>query len=357
MTRIELSVAALLLGGYALFFGVLLGLLARRASRVRQQAATAEALVPEIRDTLVDYLAGSNDETRIREFVRTNRQDVANAVLSFQGTVSGSARDRLCDLALQLALVQDWGQETRSKEPAIRRAAYARLAFVCAYEPCQRVVGDLVTRALEDADPEVRLPAARALAQSGSMAEIGRVFVLAASQNLMIRILLTEDLRKYSAELCAQAVPAILKSDDPKRVLAALDMLVAWERALPLVGLHELFERDRQIRIAALRLAPLVPLTPENRYAILRELTDTDTEVSTAAALTAGRLRLREAMPSLARCVRTGTAELARMAASAMAAMPPQGWETLEELAAGPSAAAALIASVALEKAKRKAGA
>jgi len=358
MTRIELSVAALLLGGYALFFGVLLGLLARRASRVRQQAATAEALVPEIRDTLVDYLAGSNDETRIREFVRTNRQDVANAVLSFQGTVSGSARDRLCDLALQLALVQDWGQETRSKEPAIRRAAYARLAFVCAYEPCQRVVGDLVTRALEDADPEVRLPAARALAQSGSMAEIGRVFVLAASQNLMIRILLTEDLRKYSAELCAQAVPAILKSDDPKRVLAALDMLVAWERALPLLGLHELFEhRDRQIRIAALRLAPLVPLTPENRYAILRELTDTDTEVSTAAALTAGRLRLREAMPSLARCVRTGTAELARMAASAMAAMPPQGWETLEELAAGPSAAAALIASVALEKAKRKAGA
>jgi hypothetical protein len=356
MTGIELSVAALLLGGYALFFGVLLGVLARRASRMRRQAATAEALVPEIRDALVDYLAGSNDQTRIREFVRTNRTDVGDAVLSFQGTVSGSARDRLCDLALELALVYDWGQDTRSKEPAVRRRAYARLAFVCIYEPCQRVVGDLVTRALEDADPEVRLPAARALVQSGNITEIGQVFELAASQNLLIRILLTEDLRRYAAELSASAVPAILKSGDPKRVLAVLEMLVAWERALPLAGLHELLDyRDCAIRIAALRLAPFVPLTPENRNAILRELTDTDTEVSTAAALTAGRLRLQEGMSSLARCVRTGTAELARMAASAMAAMPPQGWETLEELANGPTPAAAFIASAALDKAKRKA--
>jgi hypothetical protein len=358
MTGIELSVAALLLGGYALFFAVMLAVLARRASRVRLQAATAEALVPEIRDALVDYLAGSNDDARIREFVHTNRLDVGNAVLSFQGTVSGSARDRLCDLALELALVHDWGQDTRSREPAVRRMAYARLAFVSAYEPCQRVVGDLVTRALDDADPEVRLPAARALVQSGTIAQIGQVFELAASQNLLIRILLTEDLRRYAAELCANTVPALLKSGDPKRVLAVLNMLVAWERALPLAGLHELLDcRDHEIRIAALRLAPLVPLTPENQRAILRELTDSDSEVSTAAALTAGRLRLQEGMPSLARCVRTGTAELARMAASAMAAMPPRGWETLEELAGGPNPAAAFIASAALDKARRKADA
>ena len=357
MTGIELSVAALLLGGYALFFGVLLGVLTRGASRARRRAFTAEGLVPGIRDALVDYLAGSNDQARIREFVRTNRLDVGDAVLSFQGTVSGTARDRLCDLALELALVHDWGQDTHSKEPAVRRTAYARLAFVCVYEPCQRVVGDLVTRALEDADPEVRLPAARALVQSGNITDVGRVFELAASQNLLIRILLTEDLRRYAAELSTNTVPAILKSGDPKRVLAVLDMLVAWERALPLAGLHELFDhRDRQIRVAALRLAPFVPLTPENRDGILRALTDTDSEVSTVAALTAGRLRVQEGMSSLARCVRTGTAELARMAASAMAAMPPQGWVTLEELANGPTPAAAFIASAALDKARRKAG-
>jgi hypothetical protein len=45
------------------------------------------------------------------------------------------------------------------------------------------------------------------------------------------------------------------------------------------------------------------------------------------------------------------------MAASAMAAMPPRGWETLEELAGGPNPAAAFIASAALDKARRKADA
>jgi hypothetical protein len=39
-----------------------------------------------------------------------------------------------------------------------------------------------------------------------------------------------------------------------------------------------------------------------------------------------------------------------------MAAMPPRGWETMEDLAGGPNPAAAFIASVALDKAKRKAG-
>jgi len=358
MTGIILSVAALLLGGYAIFFGVLFLMLAARASRARSQAAASEKAMPDIRDALVNYLAGSNDFTRIQGFIKTNREDVGNAVLSFQGAVSGSARDRLCDLALQLALIHDWGEQTRSREPAVRRAAYARLAFVCVYEPCQRVVGDLVTRALNDPDPEVRLPAARALVQSGSLIEIGQVFELAASQNLLIRILLTEDLRRYAAELCTSTVPAILKSGDTVRILAVLNMLVAWERALPLAGLSELLDsRDREIRVAALRLAPVVPLTQDNQRAILRELTDKDPDVSTAAALTAGRLRLQEALPSLARCIRTGTAELARMAASAMAAMPPKGWETLEDLAGGPNQAAAFIASVALEKARRKAGA
>jgi hypothetical protein len=358
MTGIELSVAVLLLAGYGLFFIVIFAMMAVRASRARREAAAAKSVVPEVCDALVDYLAGSNDQSRIREFLKTNRRDVGNAVVTFQGTVSGSARDRLCDMALDMGLVHDWGEDTRSREPAVRRAAYARLAFVCAYEPCQRVVGDLVTRALQDADPEVRLPAARALVQSADIADIGRVFELAASQNLLIRILLTEDLRRYAAELCAKTVPDILRSDDLTRILAVLNMLVAWERALPLTGIQGLLaHRDHEVRIAALRLAPLVPLTPENQNAILRELTDPDSDVSTAAALTAGRLRLQEAMPSLARCVRTGTAELARMAATAMAAMPPRGWETLEELAGGPNPAAAFIASVTLDKAKRKAGA
>ena len=156
--------------------------------------------------------------------------------------MGGSARDRLCDLALEFSLVHDWCHDAGSKDQLVRRKAYARLSFVCAYEPCRRVAGDLLLQALEDGDPEVRLPAARALVQSGTIDELGQVFRLAVSQSLLIRILLAEDLRRHATELCERAVPEVLAGDKPKQAVAALQILVAWERALPLPDLHKLLE-------------------------------------------------------------------------------------------------------------------
>jgi len=217
---------------------------------------------------------------------------------------------------------------------------------VCAYEPCRRVAGDLLLQALKDADPEVRLPAARALVQSGSIDELGHVFRLAVSQSLLIRILLAEDLRRHATELCAQAIPQVLAGDNPKQTVAALQILIAWERALPLPDLHKLLESDnREVRLEALRLAKLVPLSAENRSALLRFLREGDEEENTLAALTAGRLRLQEALPSLARCLRTGTSELAGIAASALAEMPPKGWQTLQQIAGGTDSAALIAAA------------
>jgi hypothetical protein len=356
MTRIEVSVAALLLGAYALFLSAMfLGLWIRASGRHRR-AVTTQDQTPQIRDALVVYLAGSNDETLIREFVHTNRGAVADAILDFHGTVGGSARDRLCDLALEFTLVHDWCEEAHSRNRLERRKAYVRLSFVCAYEPCRRVAGDLLQTALEDSDPEVRLSAARALVQSGTPDELGRVFRLAVSQSQLIRVLLAEDLRRHAAELCRDAIPGVLRSGDAGHTLAALQILVAWERALPLDDIHKLLESEnREIRIEALRAAPLVPLTAENRAGILRLLKEGDAEESTVAALAAGRLRLQEALPALARCTRTGTAELARMAASAMAEMPPRGWQTLQEIASGGDTSA-LIAAGALERGRRRAG-
>jgi hypothetical protein len=111
----------------------------------------------------------------------------------------------------------------------------------------------------------------------------------------------------------------------------------------------------RDVRLEALRLAKLVPLTPETRTTLLRFLREGDDEENTVAALTAGRLRLQEALPSLARCLRTGTSELAAIAASALAEMPPKGWQTLQQIAAGEDSAA-LIAAAALDRGRRKAG-
>jgi HEAT repeat protein len=356
MIGVELSIAGCLLGVYALFLVAMFGVLWMRASSRRRRGVGARTHTPEIRDALVDYLSGSNDQTRIREYARDHRTELVDTLLEFHGTVGGSARDRLCDLTLELSLVHDWCQEAASKDQLVRRKAYTRLAFVCAYEPCRRVAGDLLLQALKDADPEVRLPAARALVQSGSIDELGHVFRLAVSQSLLIRILLAEDLRRHATELCAQAIPQVLAGDNPKQTVAALQILIAWERALPLPDLHKLLESDnREVRLEALRLAKLVPLSAENRSALLRFLREGDEEENTLAALTAGRLRLQEALPSLARCLRTGTSELAGIAASALAEMPPKGWQTLQQIAGGTDSAA-LIAAAALDRGRRKAG-
>jgi hypothetical protein len=327
-----------------------------RVSRRRQRGVGSKTFTPQIRDALVDYLAGSNDQTRIREFAKTRRAEFVDSLLEFHGTVGGSARDRLCDLALELTLVHDWCNDASSHDRLTRRVAYTRLSFVCAYEPCRRVAGDLLSQALQDSDPEVRLPAARALVQSGTIAELGQVFRLAVSQSLLIRILLAEDLRRHATGLCERTIPEILASGNQREIVAALQILVAWERALPLPDLHQLLESNqREIRLEALRLAKLVPLTAENRSALLRFLREGDEEENTLAALTAGRLRLQEALPALARCLRTGTSELAGIAASALAEMPPKGWQTLQQIAGGDDSAA-MIAAAALDRGRRKAG-
>jgi hypothetical protein len=357
MTSLEFSVAGILLA----FFGLLMfalfliamvrGLVARRRSRA------SAAVLPDIREALIDHLAGSDDLSRIQRMASTNRRDLGDAMVGFQGTVGGSALDRLCDLTLNLALVNDWVRDAHSRDAVRRRTAYARLAFVSVYEPCRRVTGDLLFHALHDSDPEVWLCACRAVIQSGTGEQIEAVFERAVTESLLARILLTEALRRHATPLCEHAVPEALRSKDSRRVLAVLDVLVAWERAIAIDNLRDLLEhRVKDIRIQALRLAPLVPLVPENRGAIVRALTDTDPEISTAAALSAGRLQIAEALPLLARMLRLAPAELARTAAAALAEMPPRGWQALEELSASANPVTAAAAAGALGRARRKAG-
>ena len=358
MTAIELRVAVLLLAAYAFYLSVMLGACLVRGYRWRKQCSASAALVPGIRDALVDYLAGNNDLSQLRGLVEAGRRDVADVILGFQGRIGGEARDRLCELAIEFALVHDWCLDARSKDVVRRRTAVNHLSFVCANEPCRRVTGDLLLALLEDEDREVRLWAARALLESGGPADVEEVFEFAVSQNPLIRILLTEELRRHAAALCERAVPAILRSGDPARILVTLEILVAWERALPVNDLHPLLEHtDRGIRREALRLAPLVPATAENKSAVICALRDEDPDIFTVAALSAGRLNLQESLPILARCLRVGGAELARSAAAALAAMPPRGWQVLEELSANPSAVTAGAAAEALDRARREAGA
>src|SRR5258708_20845248 len=153
------------------------------------------------------------------------------------------------------------------------------------------MMGDLMARALEDPDEEVRLSAARGLLQTGQTADIERVFLLALGPNPLTRIVLTEDLRRHAMTLCAEAAPRVLGSGKSQQVRGVLEILVAWGRAIPLKDLRPLLEhREREVRVLAFRLTPMVPPDRETRSSIFQGLNHEDLEIRTLAVIAVGRL-------------------------------------------------------------------
>jgi len=351
MTETVLRAAAMLMGVYAIIIFALFGAALIRGLRWKEQARVTVVQLPLIRASLVEYLAGKEDLEPLRRFLKVSHNDVLAAILSFQNAVSGSARDRLCGLAIELELLYEWRRDLRSRDVPRRRAAFAVISFVYAYDPCRRAVGDLLTDSLEDRDWEVRVCSAQALARFGSPAEIVTIFRMAVKENLLTRILLAEPLRSHALELAVAAVPDELRSGDVARILATLQIVVAWERALPLAGLDEwILHRDREIRIQALRAAPLVTASNANDLAVMQSLADPDPEVAMTAAAVVGRQRISAAIPALVQCLSSGNAALARTAAAALAALPPQGWQTLEELAGSGDATTSSLAADVLRR-------
>lgn len=330
--------------------------LARSAWWQKRLTQSAE-FAPAIRAAIADYVGGADNFVSLEECVRASPRDVAEELLAFRQAVAGAALDRLCNLTIELTLLQRWLEEAESRDIVARRNAFRRLAFACAYEPCRRQVGDRLIKALRDVDREVRLTAAAAMVQTGRLTDLERVFRLALSESLLVRMFLGETLRPHAYVLCERVVPEILRSGDVPGIVATLELLRAWERALPIRGLPALMShRETQVRLGAFALAPLVAPSPEIENEILAALGDHDARIVTAAARAAARLQLDRAMPVLARCARTGAPPLLQAAASALAEMPPSGWTTLQELRSNPNPATAAAAGAALERARRKAG-
>jgi hypothetical protein len=316
---------------------VLLFLLIRNMARgaaYRRRTHVSQTVRPIIRDALIEYLAGSSNLDPLRGFAKSHRRDLVDGVLEVHAAVSGGARDRLWELSLELGLVHEWCSETRSRDRLLRCLAFERLALACAYEPCRRISGDLQLRGIEDPDIEVRFAAARGLAFSTDPQEVRRVFELAVSQNSLARVLLTEVLRPHAVMLCEGVVAEALRSSDEKRVISSLEMVLAWERAVPLMDLHRLVAGDdAAIRQLALRVLPLVPSSPENESVVIRALSDKLRSTALEAVIAAGRLRIEGALPGLTHFLKWGDKEMSRAAADALAEIPPRGWEILQEFA------------------------
>jgi len=277
-----------LLGSIFLAFSITLVVQLFRGRSRRAQASAASARLPDLQRALVQFLAGSPNDSVIREHVAKDKQAVAELLLKYQSTVSGGARDRLCHLALDLGFVREWVTEGGSASLAIRRRAISRLAFICHFEPCRRLAGDLLSTAVSDADEEVRLSAGRGLSQTGSSDDLEEVFLLALGPNPLTRAVLTEDLRQHAMQLCADTVPEVLRSGNPDAIRGALEIVRAWERAIPLEQLHSFLNHpDRDIRLLALQLAPHSTPDNESREAIKRAMEDADPEVRSLATAVA----------------------------------------------------------------------
>ena len=356
VARDALYTALALVGAYFVFLLGLLLVVMGRAGMSRARKTASAAIRPALDASLVELLAGGTDDSLFRKHIQTHPADIAESILLFQTTVGGSARARLCGLALDLGLVHQWCEEGRSHDAIRRRAAFANLAFACVYEPCRRVAGDLLLEALKDGDEEVRLAACRGVLLAERRDKIEQLFGLALQPDLLTRIVLTEELRRHALALAAGPVREALRGGDTLRVRATLEILVAWERAIPLEELREFLEhRDRDIRVLAFQLASFVSVNFESQLALIRSLHDEDAGIRGLAIIAVGRQKMTEAIPELALCLRREGLEQARHAAAALAAMPPQGWTTLEELSGSSNAATALAAGEALARAKREA--
>jgi HEAT repeat protein len=109
------------------------------------------------------------------------------------------------------------------------------------------------------------------------------------------------------------------------------------------------------VRILAFRMAGFTTVNPRSRLALVRSMHDPDLVIRALAITAVGRQKMTEAIPELARCLRREALEEARLAAAALAAMPPSGWRTLEELSVSENLPTALAAREALARARSSA--
>ena len=346
------AVIAALLLILSLLLCIALAISARRRSR----RAISAALKPGLHTALVEFLAGNSSADVFRALLPKHQDDLVDSIRLFQSTVGGSARDRLCSLALDLGLVAQWCAAGRSGNLARRRAAFLNLSFASVHEPCRRLAGDLLVTGLDDKDEEVRLFACRALLAAGEEQHVETIFSLAIRPNLLTRIVLTEDLRRYAVPLASGPARAALRSGETQAVRGALEILVAWERAIALEDIRAFLEHgDRDVRILAFRMAGFTTVNAPSRLALVRAMHDSDLVIRALAITAVGRQKMTEAIPDLARCLRREALEEARLAASALADMPPIGWRTLEELSLSDNPPTALAAREALARARSSA--
>jgi HEAT repeat protein len=302
---------------------------------------------PLLREKLTLHLAGADQWTFLRRAHKRHLRELEDCLVEILASVNGTGTERLTDVAQQFGLVQRWQNQCRSRNRKRRRQGISRLCLV------GRTAQRALLQALLDSDSQVKVEAARALACSGDRAMLVEVFNMALEQNLLMRAILTEALRPRARELYHSAVAQALVSKDPKRTVAALQMLRAWGKSAVIPELPNMLSHPTPaVRAAALQLIPQAGLTPECERQIWNALEDTDPEVRAAAAEVCGKLRLYSALFLLKRSLRDTAAAAALASARALAELGARGCSLLESEVVSGEPLRAAAALEALERVK-----
>jgi len=308
--------------------------------------ARAARVAPGIRELLALQAAGKDCRKDIRRARVDYPREVEQCLVEFLRIVRGAGRETLAQLASDLGLARQWQRQFRSRSIARRKKAVAHLALLP-----RRFAGDVLQRALLDADESVRLHTARHMVSHLEPGELPQVFGLVVNGSLVARMVLAEDLRPYALDLAKEVIPAVLEAGEPRSIRAALEVLRAWSKFLPLPQVYPLLHHgEAAVRAAALDILPLVPRLPQMEAAILHALNDPVEAVRSAAARTAANLGVDGALPQLARCLHDQDAQTAAAAAHALAQLGADGCRILEQEMLTGSLLAAAAALEALDR-------
>jgi HEAT repeat protein len=276
-----------------------------------------------VREILADYVAG---EDRVAELASAPASELETALASMLDVAGGEARERLTRLAVDAGVVSRWRAQAASLHRDTRRRAFSRLLRLA-----PAIADSALMCALMDESEAVRLEAARGLVAGGSPADAEALFALALSQPAVSRARLAEELKPRAGELAERALPEALASPEPARVLAALDFVLGWERALPLPALGALLGHpEAGVRARAVAALPYGGEFGDLEAMLLGAMGDPEPSVRAAACEAAARLAPESMRETLAACLEDTDPEVVRLAARSLASAGPAGLDLLD---------------------------
>jgi len=346
MTSLALSVAVAVALVQCATIVAMLGISLLLKLTAQFQEARSARISPRILELLALHAAENGRAAEIERLRRIYPRLVEQCLVEFLRMVRGGGREALSELAADLGFVQQWRRDSRGRGISTRKTAVAHLALVS-----RRFAGPALLGALQDDDETIRLHAARNMIRNADPAELAQIFGLALNGSRVTRMVLAEDLRPHALELASEAIPAALTSGVPSRMLAALDVLRAWSKFLPVPQVYGLLRHsDPAIHAAALDILPFVPRLSPLEAEVLSALNDPAEEVRAAAARAAASIGITSAVPLLSHRLHDQDPSTAAAAAHALAHLGSEGCRILEQEMLTGSLLAASAALEALER-------